>query len=381
MKVLVVAGTRPEAIKLAPVIHALRQRPGEFETQVCLTAQHRDLLDQVVALFNTTVDFDLNLMQPDQTLFQTTSAVLLGMERVLAEARPDIVLVHGDTTTAFAAALAAFYRQIPVGHVEAGLRTADIARPFPEEMNRRLGDQLSAYFYASTPRARKNLLREHVDPDRIVLTGNTVIDALLDVAGRPFTFDDPALEALGRDRKLVLVTAHRRESFGPPFEAICRALSTIVAEHPDVEIAYPVHPNPQVRKLVQAHLGGLERVHLLAPLPYQPFVHLMKRATIILTDSGGVQEEAPSLGKPVLVLRDETERPEAVEAGVAQLVGTDETRIVNAARALLASDAARERIGAIANPYGDGQASKRIADHLARLGGNNAETSQGARTS
>jgi len=367
MKVLVVVGTRPEAIKLAPVIRALRQHPEDFQTLVCLTAQHRDLLDQVIQLFEIAVDFDLDVMRPGQSLFQTTSAVLMGMETVLSEAQPDIVLIHGDTTTAFATALAAFYRQIPVGHVEAGLRTANISRPFPEEMNRRLGDQLSSYYYASTDRAKENLLREGIEPGRILLTGNTVVDALLDVAARPFTFADPSLEALGRERQLILVTAHRRESFGAPFEAVCQAIRTIVANHPDTELVYPVHPNPQVRETMQARLGDVERVHLIAPLGYQPFVQLMKRSTLILTDSGGVQEEAPSLGKPVLVLRNETERPEAVEAGVAQLVGTDETRIVAAAGALLSDLAARERIAAIANPYGDGHASKRIVDHLAHL--------------
>ncbi len=306
-------------------------------------------------------------MRPGQSLFQTTSAVLLGMEAVLDEVRPDIVIVHGDTTTAFAAALAAFYCHIPVGHVEAGLRTADIAHPFPEEMNRRLGDQLSSYYYASTPRARENLLREGVQPDRVVVTGNTVIDALLDVVRRPFSFDDPALERLGRDRRLVLVTAHRRESFGPPFEAVCRALRAVVDEHPDTEIVYPVHPNPRVQETVRRYLDGHKRIQLTPPLGYQPFVHLMQRATIILTDSGGIQEEAPSLGKPVLVLREKTERQEAVEAGVAQLVGTDEARIVAAARALLADSNARERIAGIANPYGDGEASGRIVEHLTLL--------------
>ncbi len=367
MKVLVVAGTRPEAIKLAPVIHALRQRPDEFQTQVCLTAQHRDLLDQVISLFNIAIDFDIDIMRQGQSLFQTTTAVLLGMEKVLADAQPDLVLVHGDTTTAFATALAAFYRQISVGHVEAGLRTQTITRPFPEEMNRRLADELSAYHYAATLRARDNLLHEHVPADRVILTGNTVIDALLDVAGRPFAFNDPALERLGRDRRLILVTAHRRESFGKPFEAVCRAIQAIVAEYSDTEVVYPVHPNPNVRKTMEAHLGGLERVHLIEPLGYQPFVHLMKRATLILTDSGGVQEEAPSLGTPVLVLRDETERPEAVEAGVAQLVGTDEARILAAAHALLSDRYACERMASIANPYGDGKASERIVSHLASL--------------
>jgi len=367
MKILVVAGTRPEAIKLAPVIRALRSRPDVFTTQVCLTAQHRALLDGVIELFGIDVDYDLDVMQTGQTLYQTTGAVLLGMERVLGEARPDLVLVHGDTTTALAAALAAFYGHVPVGHVEAGLRTTAIGRPFPEEMNRRVADQLSTYYYAATAGARNNLLRERVDPARVIVTGNTVIDALLDVAGRPYTFADPALEALGRSRRLILVTAHRRESFGAPLESICRAIRSIVAEHPDTEVVYPVHPNPNVREAAQAHLGGCERVHLIEPLPYQAFVHLMQRSTLILTDSGGIQEEAPSLGKPVLVLREETERPEAVRAGVAQLTGTDHDRIVSSARTLLKNAAVYRRIAATANPYGDGQAGERIADHLAQV--------------
>lgn len=367
MKTLVVLGTRPEAIKMAPVIRALRDRPDQFSTQVCLTAQHRGLLDQVIALFNISVDYDLDLMAPGQSIAQVTSGVLAGMDNVLQESRPDMVLVHGDTTTSFAAALAAFYRQIPVAHVEAGLRTHDRARPFPEEMNRRLGDSLCTYHYASTANARDNLVREHFDPANIVITGNTVIDALLDVAARPYTFDDAAMDALGRDRRLVLVTAHRRESFGAPFDGICRAIRAIVDAHPDVEVAYPVHPNPQIQQAAREHLAGVGRIHLVEPLDYLPFVQLMKKATFILTDSGGIQEEAPSLGKPVLVLRDLTERPEAVAAGTALLVGTDCDRIVAAARSLLDDTATYRRMASAANPFGDGKASGRIVDHLAQL--------------
>lgn len=369
MKVLVVVGTRPEAIKLAPVIRALRCRPADFTAEVCLTGQHRDLLDQVIALFEIPVDYDLNVMQPGQSLFQTTGAILLGMERVLRDARPDVVLVHGDTTTAFGAALAAFYQRIPVGHVEAGLRTDDIGRPFPEEMNRRLGDQLCTWFYAPTEQARENLLRERFPAEQILVTGNTVIDALLDVAARPYTFEDPALDALGRSRDLVLMTAHRRESFGPPLEAICRAVRTIVEDRPSVEVVFPVHPNPNVRRVVEEALGKTERVHLTGPLGYAPFVHLMKRSAVILTDSGGVQEEAPALGKPVLVLREETERIEAIEAGTAQLVGADSDRIVAAVHALLDAPGERARIAGRANPYGDGKAGERIASHLAGQAG------------
>lgn len=367
MKILVVAGTRPEAIKMAPVIQALRARPDRFETQVCLTAQHRALLDQVIALFEIAVDYDLDIMRPSQTLYETTSGILLGMERVLTEARPDVVLVHGDTTTAFAASLAAFYQGIPVGHVEAGLRTADPARPFPEEMNRRLCDRLCTYHYAASARARDNLLAEQFDPARVLVTGNTVIDALLDIAARPYTFADPALEALGRERRLLLVTAHRRESFGAPFEAICQAIRQLIEANPDVEAVYPVHPNPRIRAAADTHLAGLDRVHLIAPLPYQPFVQLMKKAAIILTDSGGIQEEAPALGKPVLVLREETERVEAIEAGLAQLAGTEAGRIARTAQALLDDTAAEARVAATPNPYGDGQASARICDHLASI--------------
>lgn len=374
MKVLVVVGTRPEAIKMAPVIRALREQPGQFDTGLCLTAQHRDLLDQVTALFGLTADYDLDVMKPGQSLFQSTAAILLGMEQVLNEARPDAVLVHGDTTTAFAAALAAFYKQIPVGHVEAGLRTANIARPFPEEMNRRLGDQLSTWHFAPTECARENLLREGVPPERVVVTGNTVVDALLDVAARPPAFENPALAALGKERRLLLITAHRRESFGPPFAALCRAIRRILEEHPDIEAVYPVHPNPAVRETMRRELGAVDRLHLVDPVPYQDFVHLMQRATLILTDSGGVQEEAPTFGTPVLVLRDETERPEAVAAGIAQLVGTDEERIVSAAAALLDNREARDRIAALQNPYGDGKASGRIVARLAEWIGQPGET-------
>jgi UDP-N-acetylglucosamine 2-epimerase len=367
VKVLVVVGTRPEAIKMAPVVRALINRPSHFETRLCLTGQHRDLLDPVIRLFELPVDVDLNVMRPGQSLFETTSAVLRGMEEVLSSWAPDMVLVHGDTTTAFAASLASFYQQIPVGHVEAGLRTADVRRPFPEEMNRRLSDQLCTWFYAPTPRACENLVREGVNPDHVIVTGNTVIDALMDVSGRPFVFEDPALDALGRERKLLLLTAHRRESFGAPFASICAAVKAIVEHDPEVELLYPVHPNPNIKKAAETLLGGRERIHLIPALSYEPFVHLMKKSTLILTDSGGIQEEAPSLGKPVLVLRDESERPEAVEAGTAHLVGTDPARITAAANALLGDPAARAHIAAIPNPYGNGHASARIAEHLEGL--------------
>ncbi|MBX3178840.1 MAG: UDP-N-acetylglucosamine 2-epimerase (non-hydrolyzing) [Candidatus Hydrogenedentes bacterium] len=369
MKVLVVVGTRPEAIKMAPVIRELRARPGRFSTLVCATAQHRSLLDSAIQLFGIGVDFDLDIMRHDQSLCQAAAGMLRGLDTVLAEACPDAVLVHGDTATSVSAALAAFYHQIPAGHVEAGLRTADRQRPFPEEMNRRLADRLCAWHYAPTERARQNLLEARFPEEHILVTGNTVIDALLDIAARPYTFTDPLLDSLGRERRLLLVTAHRRESFGAPLRELCAALRAIARDHPDVEIVYPVHPNPNVRETVEAALKGIPRIHCIAPLPYLPFVHLMKRATLILTDSGGIQEEAPALGKPVLVLRDETERPEAIEAGTARLVGARRDRIVAETRGLLEDPAARARIARTPNPFGDGRASARIVDHLeSRLG-------------
>jgi UDP-N-acetylglucosamine 2-epimerase (non-hydrolysing) len=369
MNVLVVMGTRPEAIKMAPVINALRARPHQFErVGVCLTAQHRDLLDQVIRVFDLSVDYDLNLMAPNQTIFDVTSRVLLGMKSILETARPDAMLVHGDTTTSFAAALAGYYLHVPVGHVEAGLRTYDKFHPFPEEINRRLGDALCDYHYAPTPGARDNLLAERIPADHVLVTGNTVIDALLDVARRPYTFTDPLLEAAGRDRRLLLVTAHRRESFGEPFRNMCRAIRDLAEAYADLDVIYPVHPNPNVRAATAEILEGHPRVHLIEPLDYLPFVHLLKRATIILTDSGGIQEEAPSLGKPVLVMRDVTERPEAVEAGTAQLVGTERDAIVNAVQRLLDDSDAYAAMANRVNPYGDGEAASRIADHLASLG-------------
>ena len=363
MKVLFVIGTRPEAIKMAPVVQAVK-KGGLFDVAVCLTAQHRELLDQVIRVFGIEVQYDLDLMRANQTLFDLTRHVLGGMERVLEEARPDVVLVHGDTTTSFAAALAAYYKQIKVGHVEAGLRTYDKYQPFPEEMNRRLGDALCDYHYAPTPRARENLIRENIPDDNIVVTGNTVIDALLEVAQRPYRFSEPLLERAGQDRRLILVTAHRRESFGEPFIQMCTAMRDLARNNPDIEIIYPVHPNPHVRKAVDEVLTGQDRVHLIDPLDYLPFVHLLKKATVVLTDSGGIQEEAPSLGKPVLVMREVTERPEAIDAGTALLVGSSRDRIVNAVQRLLDDPEAYGRMANAVNPYGDGKASQRIADHL-----------------
>ena len=357
MRVLFVFGTRPEAIKLAPVIARLREQPALFDARIAVTAQHREMLDQVLDAFSIRPDHDLNLMQPGQSLFESSSRILAALEPVLAEERPDWVLVQGDTTTAFCGALAAFYAGVRVGHVEAGLRTGDPRQPFPEEMNRVLITRLAAQHYAPTAAAAANLAREGIVPESILVTGNTGIDAVLDVAGR--VQPSPS----GTSRKLILVTAHRRESFGPGFENICAALKRL-AERPDVEIIYPVHPNPNVREPVERLLGGLPNVRLIDPVPYVPFVELMQRAHILLTDSGGIQEEAPSLGKPVLVLREKTERPEAVLAGTARLVGTEADRIVAECVELLDDTDGYARRARIHNPYGDGRAAIRIREHL-----------------
>ena len=369
MKVLSVFGTRPEAIKMAPVVGELARFPADFDSRVCVTGQHRDMLDQVLALFAIRPDFDLDIMQPGQSLTDTTCGVLRGLEAVFARFRPDLVLVHGDTTTTMAAGLAAFYHQVPFGHVEAGLRTGNLQAPFPEEMNRRLAGMLARHHFAPTERARDNLLAEGVAAERILVTGNTVIDALLTVVGRLRT--DTGLQRqmaerfafLDAHKQLVLVTGHRRENFGAGFDRVCRALRTLVETHPRVQLVYPVHLNPRVQEPVGRLLGGQERVHLLAPLDYLPFVALMDRASLIVTDSGGVQEEAPSLGKPVLVTRETTERPEAVAAGTVHLVGTDEAAIVAQAAELLAAPAGG-RSGAMVNPYGDGHAAERIVRFL-----------------
>lgn len=375
MRILSVFGTRPEAIKMAPVVLALRAA-ADCESVVCVTGQHRAMLDQVLELFGIAPDFDLAVMQANQDLTHVTTAVLAGMGRVLEATRPDRVLVHGDTTTTFAAALAAFYRRIPVGHVEAGLRTFDIYAPWPEEMNRRLADAICDLHFAPTAGARANLLREGAAAERVLVTGNTVIDALLHVAGglradpsaqdamrRRFDFLGAALE---QGRRLVLVTGHRRENFGPGFERICRALARL-ATRDDVTICYPVHLNPNVRAPVGRILGDRPRVHLIEPVDYRAFVWLMDRAHLIITDSGGIQEEAPSLGKPVLVMRETTERPEAVAAGTVRLVGTDEDRIVAEAERLLDDAGAYAAMARAHNPYGDGQAAGRIVATLRAL--------------
>lgn len=367
MKILVVIGTRPEAIKMAPVVKELRSREVVFDVSVCLTGQHRELLDQPIRLFSLAVDYDLDLMKENQTVFEVTNSVLSRVGDVLDASEPDVVLVHGDTTTTFAAALACYYKRIKVGHVEAGLRTRDKYRPFPEEMNRRLADTLCDYHYAPTATARDNLLRENISEAGIRVTGNTVIDALLDVAQRPYEFEDALLRDLGTKRRLVLVTAHRRESFGDRFVQMCTAIRDLAQANSDIDVVYPVHPNPNVRKVVEQVLRGRERIYLVEPLEYLPFVHLLKKAAIVLTDSGGIQEEAPSLGKPVLVMREVTERPEGIEAGTAMLVGNTYDGIVKHVQRLLDDERAYTAMANAVNPYGDGLASKRIVDHLESL--------------
>ncbi|WP_105651434.1 non-hydrolyzing UDP-N-acetylglucosamine 2-epimerase [Cronobacter dublinensis] len=369
MRVLTVFGTRPEAIKMAPLVHALAQDPA-FDTRVCVTAQHREMLDQVLHLFSIVPDYDLNIMKPGQGLTEITCRILEGLKPILTEFRPDVVLVHGDTTTTIATSLAAFYQRIPVGHVEAGLRTGYLYSPWPEEANRTLTGHLAMYHFAPTELSRQNLLRENIPDARIFVTGNTVIDALFTVRDRVMA-DEPLrlrLETqypfLDGDKKMILVTGHRRESFGEGFEQICRALADIAAQNRDVQIVYPVHLNPNVTEPVNRILGHVENVVLIEPQEYLPFVWLMNHAWLILTDSGGIQEEAPSLGKPVLVMRETTERPEAVEAGTVRLVGTDTRRIVDEVTRLLHDDAAYQAMSHAHNPYGDGQACERILHAL-----------------
>jgi len=367
--VLMVIGTRPEAIKMAPVIRELQRRHRRIHLTVCATAQHRVLLDQVVDLFGIPIDFDLDLMVADQTLEGLTSRILDRMAGVLDKTQPDIVLVQGDTTTAFAVSLASFYHRIPVGHVEAGLRTGDPMAPFPEELNRRLTSQLALLHFAPTRWARANLLAEGIPSSRIFVTGNTVVDAFLH-ARRMVLRRRPAglpLNGLARsNRKILLVTAHRRENFGAPIEEICSALKELATRRDDIVIVYPVHPNPNVCGPVRRILGHVPRIHLLEPLEYLPFVWLMNRAYLVLTDSGGIQEEMPSLGRPVLILRDKTERPEGLEAGVCQLVGTRASSIRRAVTRLLDDPQAYRRFARRRNPFGDGQAARRIADRLER---------------
>lgn len=364
-------GTRPECIKLAPVISQLRQHEKQFKLVVCVTAQHRELLDQVVQVYRVPVHHDLDIMQRNQSLEKLTSRLLVRISKVLKEEHPDVVIVQGDTTTVFAATLAAFYQRIPVAHVEAGLRTNDPFAPFPEEINRRLTTHMAYLHFAPTELARRNLLAEGVADSRIFVTGNTVVDAFLDarkiVQRRPPRL--PQLESLSRSgRKLLLVTAHRRENFGAPLERICSALRELATTREDIEIVYPVHPNPNVRGPVWKRLGAVSRIHLLPPLEYLPFVWLMSRAYLALTDSGGIQEEMPSLKRPVLIMREKTERPEGIEAGVCQLVGTDEKVIYETVTRLLDDRGAYRSFARHPSPFGDGQAAKRIVRELSRCG-------------
>ncbi len=368
-KILLVFGTRPEAIKMAPLVKALQKDTEHFETRVCVTAQHRQMLDQVLEVFGITPEYDLNIMAPNQDLYDITAKVLLGLREVLKDFRPDTVLVHGDTTTSMAASLAAFYMQIPVGHVEAGLRTYNMLSPWPEEMNRQVTDRICTYYFAPTEQSRANLLQENIDAKKIFITGNTVIDALLmavDIISTTAGVKEKMAKELQEkgytvgDREYILVTGHRRENFGDGFLHICKAIKELAALHPEMDIVYPVHLNPNVQKPVYELLSGLSNVYLISPLDYLPFIYAMQHSTLLLTDSGGVQEEAPSLGKPVLVMRDTTERPEAVEAGTVKLVGTDAEAIVSNVTDLLQDKEMYKRMSETHNPYGDGQACERI---------------------
>jgi len=374
MKVLSVFGTRPEAIKIAPVISALANLP-HVDSRVCVTAQHRQMLDQVLELFEIKPDYDLNIMKPGQDLTDITSNILLALRPILKEFKPDLLLVHGDTTTTLASALAAYYEKITVGHVEAGLRTGNMYAPWPEEMNRSIVGRITQLHFAPTTSAQENLLKEGVDPSKIFVTGNTVIDALLETVSKiehnsklnselkaRFNFIDP-------NKKLITVTGHRRENFGDGFERICQALK-VLSERPDVQIVYPVHLNPSVQEPVKRILANSKNVHLIEPLDYLPFVYLMSRSYLIITDSGGVQEEAPSLGKPVLVMRDTTERPEAVTAGTVKLVGTDKQKIIDEAINLLDNESAYNAMARAMNPYGDGKAAQRIQNIIQQFEAN-----------
>lgn len=383
-KIMLVFGTRPEAIKIAPLVKEFRRYPEKFETIVCVTGQHREMLDQVLRLFNIRPDYDLDIMKQGQDLYDVTARVLTGMRSILQEAKPDIVLVHGDTTTSMAAALAAFYQQIPVGHVEAGLRTHNIYSPWPEEMNRQITGRIATWHFSPTALSRSNLMQEGVDEEKIRITGNTVIDALYHVVAT--IREDPTLRkqldtelisagyettppAEQSSRKLVLITGHRRENFGDGFIQICRAIKTLAERYTKVDFVYPMHLNPNVRKPIHEVFGGthLPNLFFIEPLEYLPFVYLMEKSALILTDSGGIQEEAPGLGKPVLVMRDTTERPEALDAGTVKLVGANYDRIVNEVSRLLDDNVYYNRMSQAVNPYGDGTASQRIVQTIEKV--------------
>lgn len=364
IKVMTVFGTRPEAIKMAPVVLELQKHADRIQTIVAVTAQHRQMLDQVLDLFQITPDYDLDIMSQGQTLYDITTKSLMGLKDVLAKEKPDLVLVHGDTTTTFAGALASYYQQVPVGHVEAGLRTGDIYSPFPEEMNRKLTGAIAAIHFAPTATAKANLLKENVNPSHIYVTGNTVIDALMMTVAGDYDFGDDLKDVDFHNHRVILLTTHRRENLGEPMRHIYKALRRIIEEIPDTEIVFPVHRNPLVRKVVEAELAGVDRIHLIDPMEYEPFANLMSLSSLVLTDSGGIQEEAPSLGKPVLVLRNTTERPEAVEAGTVRLIGTDKDVVYAETKRLLTDQAAYDAMSNAVNPYGDGKASQRIVQAI-----------------
>jgi UDP-N-acetylglucosamine 2-epimerase (non-hydrolysing) len=365
IKVMTVFGTRPEAIKMAPVVLELAKYPEMITPVITVTAQHRDMLDQVLNLFHIKPDHDLDIMAQGQTLFDITCKAMQGLNAVLEQEKPDIVLVHGDTTTTFAGALAAYYHQTEVGHVEAGLRTHNKYSPFPEEMNRKLTGSLTDLHFAPTSTASDNLAQENIKGENVFVTGNTVIDALLKTVDEKFVFENELLKSIDyKNKKVVLVTTHRRENLGEPMRHVYQALRDIVNEFADVEIVFPVHKNPKVREVVESELGGIDRVHLIDPLDYEPFANLLARSYLVLTDSGGIQEEAPALGKPVLVLRDTTERPEAIGAGTVKLIGTDKERVYSEAKILITDEAAYHKMSNACNPYGDGQASRRIVEAI-----------------
>lgn len=374
IKVLVIFGTRPEAIKMAPLIRELAHYSGRIDCRVAVTAQHREMLDQVLHLFDIHPHYDLDIMKPGQNLFEITTRTLAGLEKVIGKERPDLVLVHGDTTTTFVASLAAFYLQAPVGHVEAGLRTGKKYSPFPEEINRSLTAVIADLHFAPTATARDNLLKEGIKREKIFITGNTVIDALMYTVKDDYRFNNCELEHINyKDRRLFLVTTHRRENLGSPLKSVYGAMRYIIELYPDVEIVFPVHKNPAVSGIVKGELGGLPRVHLIEPLEYELFVNLMQHSFLVLTDSGGLQEEAPALGKPVLVLREVTERPEAVKAGTVRIVGTDQEKIISEIRRLLDDTAHYRRMAEAVNPYGDGQASRRICEAILYYFGSSAK--------
>ena len=362
LKVISVFGTRPEAIKMAPLVLEL-QKNTNIEAIVAVTAQHREMLDQVLGLFKITPKYDLDIMTKNQTLYEVTTKALLGLKEIFNKEKPDLVLVHGDTTTTFVAALAAFYAQIPIGHVEAGLRTGNKYSPFPEEMNRKLTGSLADLHFAPTSRAKDNLLKENINPKDIFITGNTVIDALATTVKSDYEFEEQTLKDLvNNNKKLILLTTHRRENLGEPMRHVYKALKEVLKKHPEAEVIFPVHKNPMVRAIVNEELANLEQVHLVEPLDYEPFANLMAKAYLVLTDSGGIQEEAPAFGKPVLVLRDTTERPEAIIAGTVKLVGTEFDKVFATTDELLTNQEFYKEIAMATNPYGDGLASKRIVN-------------------